>query len=66
MRIVDPFGSLSIVSLKLRTGCDTLSGSPAGKMSGPATSSPMTRNSQRRSSVSSVRIHDIDQSSPLK
>src|SRR5262245_14646319 len=38
-----------IASLNALTGGETVIGSPAGKISGPATSSPMIRNSQRRS-----------------
>src|SRR5262245_64046078 len=59
MRTVEPFGIRSTASLNALTGAETESGSPAGNTSGPATSSPMIRNSQRRSSFSRPEVQDM-------
>src|SRR6185503_8407716 len=53
MSTIEPSGSAAIASWNCFTGFDEPNGTPIGFKSGPITSTPTTRNSQRRSSFSS-------------
>src|SRR5262245_50939578 len=53
MSTIEPAGRAAMASWNCFTGLDAPSGTPIGFRSGPITSTPTMRNSQRRSSFSS-------------
>src|SRR6185436_5027623 len=53
MSTIEPSGSAAIASWNCFTGFDEPNGTPMGLRSGPITSTPTMRNSQRRSNFSS-------------